>query len=233
MARAVSAIEFEPWPKIARLNRDIVITEKIDGTNAAVLIVKHESDYRFHAEDGSIWRMDPKAAPFLIATIADADGNQFLVFAQSRTRFITPTQDNYGFAKWVDANAETLVQDLGEGRHFGEWWGQGIQRGYGLKQKLFSLFNTSRWRTPEEFLTPQLRVVPVLYWGPQSEQAVENTLEVLRLGSVAAELETNVPVGAEGIIIWHTAGRTFSKVTLKGDEAPKGPEGHAKDEERS
>lgn len=31
-------LEFQPWPKIARLNRDIVITEKIDGTNAAVHI---------------------------------------------------------------------------------------------------------------------------------------------------------------------------------------------------
>ena len=27
---------FRDWPKIARLNRDVVITEKIDGTNGAI-----------------------------------------------------------------------------------------------------------------------------------------------------------------------------------------------------
>ena len=27
---------FQGWPKIARLNRDIIITEKLDGTNAAI-----------------------------------------------------------------------------------------------------------------------------------------------------------------------------------------------------
>lgn len=33
-------IEFKPWPKTPRLNRDIVVTEKIDGTNAAVIITE-------------------------------------------------------------------------------------------------------------------------------------------------------------------------------------------------
>lgn len=32
------SIEFQPWPKIARLNRGMVITEKVDGTNAAVIV---------------------------------------------------------------------------------------------------------------------------------------------------------------------------------------------------
>jgi hypothetical protein len=31
-------MEFEAFPKIPRLKRDMVITEKIDGTNACVLI---------------------------------------------------------------------------------------------------------------------------------------------------------------------------------------------------
>ena len=30
--------EFQPFPKIPRLSREIVITEKIDGTNAQILI---------------------------------------------------------------------------------------------------------------------------------------------------------------------------------------------------
>jgi hypothetical protein len=214
-------VEFEPWPKIARLNRDIVITEKIDGTNAAILIL----------DEATAEKTPEGAYSKLIAIVAGTDGRRFLVFAQSRTRFITPEQDNYGFAKWVDANAPALVEALGEGRHFGEWWGRGIQRGYGLDHKRFSLFNTSRWRDVQ-FEVPGLSTVPVLYWGPQSETAVRQSLAHLELfGSVAAE-KLGVPnQPAEGIVIWHTAGRTFSKVTLKGDDAPKGPEAHALDEE--
>jgi hypothetical protein len=32
--------EFEPWPKIARLNRHIVVTEKVDGTNSQLFITE-------------------------------------------------------------------------------------------------------------------------------------------------------------------------------------------------
>ena len=33
-------MEFEGFPKIARLSREIVVTEKIDGTNARVCITE-------------------------------------------------------------------------------------------------------------------------------------------------------------------------------------------------
>ena len=40
----VTVPEFKPWPKIPRLRRSIVITEKIDGTNAIIHV----------AEDGTL-----------------------------------------------------------------------------------------------------------------------------------------------------------------------------------
>ena len=104
-------LEFREFPKIARLSREMIITEKIDGTNAQILIT----------EDGQI-------------------------LTGSRNRWITPQDDNYGFAKWVEENKQEILK-LGVGRHFGEWWGGGIQRGYNLPkgEKRFSLFNVSRW----------------------------------------------------------------------------------------
>ncbi len=105
----MTEITFEPFPKIGRLTRECVITEKLDGTNAQVIIT----------EDGRI-------------------------AAGSRTRLITPAGDNMGFARWVQEHAEELITGLGPGRHFGEWWGQKIQRAYGLTEKRFSLFNTTR-----------------------------------------------------------------------------------------
>ena len=181
--------EFKPFAKIARYSRGMVVTEKIDGTNAQVFI----------GEDGE----------FLIG---------------SRTRWITPEADNFGFAKWAIEHKEELLQ-LGPGQHFGEWWGAGIQRRYGLTEKRFSLFNVGRWRDDEGNTKPELPcccgVVPVLYRGPISDSAIAGIMdELLSDGSQAAPgfMEP------EGIVIFHTAARVMFKKTLKNDEGGKGQE---------
>lgn len=120
---------FKAWPKIPRLENEVYhITEKIDGTNACIIIVP----YDFLNHSGSIF-------PLYINK-----EYSLCVFAQSRTRLITPENDNFGFAKWVKENAEQLIKDLGEGYHFGEWWGYGINRGYDTAFKRFSLFNPTK-----------------------------------------------------------------------------------------
>ena len=215
-------IEFQGFGKIPRLNRDIVITEKIDGTNAAIGIEPVESDW--DVPDG-------------MASVIIFEGGMagiYAVYAQSRKRIITPDKDNFGFARWVYENALSLVHDLGPGLHFGEWWGSGIQRGYGLPkgEKRFSLFNVKRWteacpishageetcKLPKTFKTPGLGVVPVLYEGPFSTMAVSATLFDLKtFGSQAAQGFDR----PEGIIIYHTAGNLLFKVTVENDEKPK------------
>lgn len=222
----MTTLEFQPWPKIARLNRDITITEKIDGTNAAVVIVEESLDaYVLEMERNRI-------------ALVEFDGGRYAVFAQSRTRFITPQDDNYGLAKWVQANAEALVETLGAGTHFGEWWGSGIQRKYGLTggDKRFSLFNTARWDASEfesgglyANRIEGLSVVPTLYRGPFDQLEIVMAQERLRHYGSAAAPGFMRP---EGIVIWHDAARQSLKVTLEGDEAPKGEFAHRNDEER-
>lgn len=75
------------------------------------------------------------------ALVFDDDG---LVFCQSRNRVITPGKesDNAGFADWAWDNEDDLFEFFGPGRHFGEWFGCGIQRGYGMADKWFAPFNT-------------------------------------------------------------------------------------------
>jgi hypothetical protein len=184
--------EFTPFPKIARLNRDITITEKIDGTNAAIVIQQTDDEVS--------------------------------IYAQSRKRVITPDDDNFGFAAWVFENFDALVSILGPGIHFGEWWGSGIQRGYGLSkgEKRFSLFNTTRWLPEllynEEAFAIGLRTVPVIYEGIFDTYAIDSALDDLREeGSYAAPGFKN----PEGVVIFHHAGNHLYKVTLENDEVPK------------
>ena len=175
--------DFVPFPKIARLSRQVVVTEKLDGTNAQVHIT----------DDGRI-------------------------LASSRNRWVTPEADNFGFARWVKDH-EAELATLGPGSHFGEWWGSGIQRGYGLKngEKRFSLFNVSRW---EKDPPPSCcLVVPVLW---------RSDFTAVDFGAILRELAHHGSHAApgfmdpEGIVIWHEAARQLFKKTIHGDEKPKG-----------
>lgn len=171
--------DFQSFRKIPRISRDIVITEKIDGTNAQVMIT----------ESG-------------------------LIRAGSRTRWITPGKktDNFGFAGWVEANKEELLK-LGPGRHFGEWWGVGIQRGYGLTERRFSLFHTHGIAA----LPDCVSVVPVLYTGPFDTAKIDEVvMDLVKHGSYACPF-----MNPEGIVVYHEASGQLFKKTIQGDEKPK------------
>jgi hypothetical protein len=107
---------------------------------------------------------------------------------------------------------------LGPGSHFGEWWGLGINRNYGLKEKRFSLFNTSLWADPEN-RPACCGVVPVLYSGPFDSRSIDEVLARLAMDGSAASPGFMKP---EGIVIFHTAGKTMFKKTILSDEKPKG-----------
>jgi hypothetical protein len=185
-------IEFIPWPKIARLaNETMVITEKIDGTNACV-------------------QFRPNPAASILSDGAYELEKPYIMAAQSRTRIITPTSDNYGFAAWAYEHQESLFADLGYGVHFGEWWGAGIQRRYGMDRKVFSLFNTHRWDAKRgQFATPNLDVVPLLYTGPVDVAVAQRWYDGLREGgSEAADFDN-----PEGIVVYLTATGVSWKLT--------------------
>ncbi len=191
--------EFKEFPKMARLSREVLVTEKIDGTNAQILITE--------------------------------DGNMLV---GSRSRWVTPVDDNYGFARWAQDHKEELLK-LGPGRHFGEWWGAGIQRRYGLTEKRLSLFNVERWclhgATPARIHTNDPRVekfqdvlpacvglVPVLHRGQFDTSFIDGVLQLLRVGGSVAAPGFMQP---EGVVVWHIAGNVGFKKTLESDSIPK------------
>lgn len=195
---------FQRMPPIPRLMRDIIVTEKIDGTNASIFI----------AEDGKT------------------------IYTGSRTRWISPADDNYGFAKWVASRGEELLELLGPGHHFGEWYGNGIQRKYGLKEKRFALFNVQRWASPRNIdvfgdklakpdgsmptLVPDwLDVVPIIGYGMFNTEHVRQAAVMLHSnGSLM------VPgfMQPEGVVVYHKAGDILFKYTFDKNDGHKGVE---------
>jgi len=198
-------MEFQPWPSISRLNKEAIYTEKIDGTNAAVVIEPYTTD------------TDKSKA----VDVVSLDGDLYGVWAQSRKRFITPGDDNFGFALWVYENAPALVRTLGVGRHFGEWWGSGIQGGYGLTggERRFSLFNVKRWEFALSHTQPlteikELYRVPVLLKDTFSTETAKQCVELLRSKGSWASPGFMKP---EGVVVFHTASGTPYKTFLEGD----------------
>jgi hypothetical protein len=134
----------------------------------------------------------------------------------SRTRWITPEDDNFGFSRWAHEHKEELLT-LGPGHHFGEWWGQGIQRKYDLKEKRWSLFNTSKWTDPA--VRPACcHVAPVLASGLFSAFDWNDLLEGLKINGSLAAPGFMKP---EGIVIWHEHARTYFKKTIEKDQEGK------------
>lgn len=175
-------MDFKEFNKIPRLSRQMIVTEKIDGTNGVIYI---------------------------------GDDGEFLI--GSRSRWITPQQDNYGFAKWATANKDELLK-LGPGFHYGEWWGNGIQRGYNLKEKRFSLFNVHRWS--DDLVRPVCcSVVPVLYYGMFDTAEVQKQIDILRIGGSVAAPGFMKP---EGVVVFHVPSGILFKKTIEKDESPKG-----------
>lgn len=189
--------DFPKYGKTHRLYDDILITEKLDGTNGLIQVkLVEEPGYR------------PLPGETLVLL---PDTTQVTVRAGSRERWLTSEKrdDNYGFARWVEENADMLAL-LGEGHHYGEWWGNGIQRKYGMAEKRFSLFNP--------FLVHQvpagiIEFVPILYQGLFSHTAIQAALRSLAYnGSQAAPGFMQ----AEGIIVRLMQARVNLKVIIDG-----------------
>jgi len=176
-------MEFKSWGEIKKFKPlHTVITQKIHGTNASICI------YKENEED-----------------------TEYKVRAGSRTRWIYPHDDNFGFAGWVERNKAEIIQKLGPGTHYGEYAGPGINSGEGLTKRIFALFHPGRYpldETGNPILPVDTVIVPVLYEGPFSNKKVEE---------IANDLKTNgsklVPgfMRPEGVVV-NVAGSRYKYV---------------------
>ena len=160
--------------------------------------------------------------PCVITEKIDGTNGQIYIgedgeFLAGRTRWLNgQTGDNHGFFLWALEHKDELLK-LGPGRHFGEWWGQGIQRTYGLKEKRFSLFNTARWSDPA--IRPSCcSIVPILFEGMFDTARIEECIAKLRAEGSVASPGFMKP---EGVVCFHCQGNFSLKKTLEKDEEHK------------
>lgn len=187
--------QFKGWGSTPRWHKGLTITEKIDGTNACVVIY---------------------------------DGQ---VKAQSRKRMITPDDDNFGFAKWVYDNAGVLMDTLGYGYHYGEWFGEGIQKNpLGIEGKRFALFHATKYTEDNGYELNKvdgLETVPLLHWGPCDLFTIPQIMTDLdsygsnvkgaKLIAQGYDFEPDEHAAAEGIIVWHKETQQKYKILLEDD----------------
>lgn len=200
-------MEFKSFEKISKFTGiAMTITQKIHGTNAQIRI--------YDVTDNR--------------TMNDAvlvGDRWFKVQASSRTRDIFVGDDNFGFARFVFDNRQEIAEKLGEGTHYGEWAGPGINSGEGLSEKKFVIFNHYRYPA-ERPLPPQMVVVPVLYHGPYDERIVAEAMMSLKIEGSRLSPGFMRP---EGIVI-EVAGKKYKKVFeaeetkwTEGSAGPKPP----------
>jgi hypothetical protein len=190
--------EFRKWPSTPRWHKGLTITEKIDGTNACIVIYNGQ------------------------------------VKAQSRKRMITPDDDNMGFAKWVYENAGALTDTLGYGYHYGEWYGEGIQKNpLGIEGKRFALFHATKYTEANGYELNKvdgLETVPLLFHGQANLWTIPDIVQDLELYGTkvkgAARRTVTVPglgdtielaARAEGVIVYHKETQAKYKILLEND----------------
>jgi hypothetical protein len=203
-------MKFKPMSKIGRNALTMYVTEKLDGSNSSIHIFLDTPE-------------DVSGFPYAPTAIV---GNHH-IYTASRKRWIAPAEDtdekgsdNFGFAKWVKDNAVELV-NLGEGSHFGEWVGPGIQKNpHQLEEKTFYLFNNYRWGAActakneghKNVFPDCAQVVPHLLTHTYGQDAIETAMiELAAHGS-------HIGGKPEGIMIYLPEADHYQKVTFEFSE---------------
>ena len=221
---------YASFPSIERLeNIYCVISEKVDGTNGLIEVAKV----------GKIGVDIETNSAFPSFTYNTETQVRF----GSRNRYITFNNDNAGFANFF-RHYETKLKDIAkdiivaanseasqtnekptEGypfRIYGEWFGRGIQRDYGLKDKFFMPFSYFYAEKLIEYQVPNIITPNVMYTGKFSMEVVNTCMQQLKLNGSGLVKDYKQP---EGIVIFFPKYNFRLKETFDGakwkDVVPK------------
>lgn len=192
-------MSYPSFPSIERLeNLYCHITEKVDGTNGLIKI------------------------------------SRYVCFG-SRNRYITPEDDNNGFAKFFSKYQKELfsVFNTIDKEYppngidaplniYGEWFGKGIQRGYGLAEKHFMPFSEFLATKLIDAGVPNIKMPVTLYSGKFSIATLDGCMNKLKDEGSQVIPGYNRP---EGVVIYFPTYNFRLKETFEGpkwkDAIPK------------
>lgn len=186
--------EFREWPKIARWNREVIITEKIDGSNACVIVT----------EDGQV------AAQSRSRVITpETDNHGFAAWvAKNEDVLRNLLGHGYHFGEWFGSGIQKRA-------------GYGLEKGE-KHLALFNVDRWAEDEVL--LAHQEIEIVPVLWRGQAGAVAygVKLALEALSGGSQVPSAKGKPEVKPEGIVIFHVAANTAFKMTLEKDDEWKG-----------
>jgi hypothetical protein len=183
---------FEPFKKIPRLFRDCTITEKIDGTNATVVI----------DDDGDVYA---------------ASRNSFIPDERDNFGFRGWVESNEDLLRDILGPGVHRGEWWGSGiqRKYGL---TGNDKRFSLFHPKWEKILAGR-KLGGLPIPDGLGWVPILYQGPFLTREVEDQIFRLRtFGSVCSPGFMD----PEGVVVYHEAAGQYFKVTVKDDEKPKG-----------
>jgi hypothetical protein len=194
--------EFVEFKKIPRLSREVVVTEKIDGTNGVIYI----------GEDGE----------FLIGSRTrwidiHTDNHGFANWATEHKDELVNLGIGTHYGEWWGSGIQRGYNlPKGEKRfslfNVGRWCLSTEE------PKLISVNAQTKEEKWQEKLPPCCGLVPILWEGIFDTQNIDIVLQHLKTeGSRASKGFMN----PEGIVVFHKAGNLMFKKTIEKDEEPK------------
>jgi len=194
-------MEFVGFPKIARYSREVVVTEKIDGTNAQIYI----------GEDGEFLTGSRKRW-----VTPEDDNYGFSRWAHERKEELLSLGPGRHFGEWWGGSIQRKYGLPKEEKRFSLFnvirWCP-----YGEAPNIISVDENFNMKI-QDILPPCVGLVPVLWRGLLDDLDIEKILDDLRQNGSKASPGFMNP---EGVVVFHLAGNVGFKKTLKRDEEPK------------
>lgn len=194
-------MEFVGFPKIARYSREVVVTEKIDGTTAQIYIGE---DGEFLTGSRKRW-VTPKDDNFGFSRWAHEHKEELLLLGPGRH-----------FGEWWGGSIQRKYALPKEEKRFSLF---NVVRWcpYGEAPDIISVDENFNMKI-QDILPPCVGLVPVLWRGLFDDLDIEKILDDLRQNGSKASPGFMNP---EGVVVFHLAGNVGLKKTLKRDEEPK------------
>lgn len=192
-------MKYPSFNKIERLeNIYCIISEKIDGTNGLIEI--NYDSVKFGSKNRYLESHEDNAG--------------FMNFYSYHKNIFINTAKELN-EKEIEISGETLTkyEEIYPIHIYGEWFGKGIQRGYGLDKKFFMPFNPEYAELLIEHEVPHIVRPYILYEGKFSEKVATSSMHFLK-----EEGSYVIPkyMKPEGIVIYFPKYNFYLKDTFEG-----------------